>query len=456
LDDSAYHRSAANIGDFIDVSSGPSLHQTAIPSYLSQPEQILPSIEGFSHALTSSTSRRTDEGFPTRTKAQRSQSYAQQQMPAPTVLGYTPVMPRLVELDEHCDGHLTKRRRIANPAYESSNEMPLVTSRALPLEASGMSPSRVQWLDSGSLPMRQTHTNSIYVPELDSGSHQQRLGVLDRPQTTTGLAYHRRPRLRYTEHVYPDLPDQEPWNEVLRRPNGDFVDDIENRSPPFGRWNRGTQAPLDSRHPRFTTHHSEQLYESSVDRDRLSVFVHGPDHSSHSTQIISKASLRDDDQMIADPRGVHMVEPLRNTGQPPRFVRASEDDSFVHTDISTRTQLPSGEATGHQRFARENLVGAQGYAYYQQRPRTELPSEKYYPSPIPLLPGPTQRRNLVTSEYRQVEVHGLRQSYDKPQGIAAREQPVSWTHLNSRSEPLASVKVSDAPAWITSRAEQRR
>ncbi|KAI9875404.1 MAG: hypothetical protein M1830_008524, partial [Pleopsidium flavum] len=189
LHDGAYDRSAAKPDDFIDISSGHRLPQAAISSYLPRQELVLPSIEGSSHHLTSPTSRRTDEGFETVLNTQRSGSYAaQQQMSISTIPGYTPVMPRLIEFDEHDDVHLTKRPRITHPAYIRSNDMAPVTSRALLSEASGSGPNRVQ-----------------------------RPAGLDRAQTATGFAHHRRPLLRSPELVYTDLPQQDTWTGVSER-----------------------------------------------------------------------------------------------------------------------------------------------------------------------------------------------------------------------------------------------
>lgn len=362
--------------------------------------------------------------------------------------------PRLIELDEYDDGQVNKRQRITHPVSKDTIEKPLVTRRALPSDAFIVNPTRVQWIENESLPKRQTHAESVYVNALDSRSHQQHPEVPDRPLTSSGVFHDRRPLVRYKEVVHTDLPLHNTHYEVPRRLDGDSGEHTY-RNSLSGRQEQGTQASLDSRYHRSIARPSESNHISSVDRYELFDSLHGLNRPSHFIHSVDHAPPGNGHQMIADPRRAHVVDPLTSRVQHPRFARALEDESSP-LDINGSAQSPLDGVVRYHRDGGENLVGGQGYTYYQQKPRTELSSQKDHPSPGPLLSGLMQRSNLLSSEHRQVEIRGLQSPNYKAFDPAERRQTILPNSLNSPTEPMLIERVPGTSEWIPLRGEQRR
>jgi len=452
VQDDAYLDSAATPAKIIRIDSGRTLDRQAVPSFREQQDRVLPSIEGPTHNVESSMVHRNHNDFSARLIEQEVQPHAaQQNLPILIRSGHSPVMPRIIELDEFNDNHLPKRRRVTDLAYRQSNPVSVVTSQMAQTDASDSTPGRVEWIESDLSCRRPTQRDAVHLYELEPGSHNQRNGTHRRVLSTMESTHHYEPSLRSMNVVDTDQQYWDSYHVVSRSTHGEFARDVGYQDAPFGQRIDRTQIFLQSGAAQFPSHPTVQ-YDTSSSADRLPN-LHEVDQTSHSTQLV-RARPRDEDHTNVYP--MYRADSQTNTSQALHYVRISEGDQFRPIYIDESVQLTPGDSVRREASTRDFVMGAKEYVRYEQTPDDEQFAGRPYPIYRRPAADPPQQPPAVIAELRQVEKNRRPLSHEYSYENARKSQPLLRSYRDNANQQASSEEVSTPPGHVPLRADQRR
>lgn len=452
MQDYAYLDSTARPAKIMSTTSGPKLDQRAIPSSVQQQDRVLPSIESPAHHVDSSIVRRVENGITTRFVEQDiHQHAARQNMPILIRSGHTPVTPRVNELEEYADNHLPKRRRVTDLTHRPTNEVPVVTSKMAQIDVSDSRPGRVEWIESGLVSRRPIQTDMIRSYGQEPGSHNQRIGMHDRVQTTMGPTYHHEPFLRSVKAIDTDHHYQDPYQVISTRTHGDFVREPGYQTASSGQPADRVQTIPESRAARVPVHRADQ-YDMYLSADRLP-HLHEANRTSQSTQRI-RARLRDDDHMDVYP--IYIADSQTNTSQALPYVGLSEGHQSRSIYLNESVQLTSGDSVRREAATRPAVMGAEDYMRYERIPEHGHVAGKPYPLYRRPMADSRQRPPASPPEPRKVGNARPPPSSSNTYGDPTRMQALPRSHRNSAVENILGEDLSDSPSYIPFGAEPRR
>ena len=440
MQDDAYLDSAMQPAEVMSTGSGRKLDQQ---------DRVLPSIESPTYHVDPTFVRHIDNGFITRPTAEDVKPHTtRQNMPILLRSGHSPVVPRIVELDEYDDTHLPKRRRVTDLAYRPVNQVPVVTSTMAQSDLSGSRPGRVEWVESGLATRRLTHTDTIRLHGQEPVFQNQRNETHDRVQTTIEPAHQHGPFLRSVQVVDTDQQYQGPYRLIPRSIHDHSVRDTGYENASSGQRADRPQILLEPRAARLPEHRREQC-DTSFRANRLPEF-HEAYRASHSTQLV-RARLRDEDRTDVHP--MYIANSQTNTSQALHYIRIPEGDQSRPIYLDESVQLTSGDSVRREASTRATVSGAKDHVLYEQLPDDEHFAGKPYP--IHRQPA-TQRPPALASELQKVENYKPALYYTASKKAAKAQALLQPTDNDTAFGDGSSNGFLEYPSYIPLQAEQRR
>lgn len=452
VQDDAYLDSAATPAKISRIGGGRTLDRQAVPSFREQQDRVLPSIEGTTHNVESSMVHRNHNDFSARLIEQEVQPHAaQQNLPILIRSGHSPVMPRIIELDECNDNHLPKRRRVTELAYRQSNPVSVVTSQMAQTDVSGSRPGRIEWIESDLSSRRPTQRDAVHLYGLEPDSHNQRDGTHRRVQSTTESTHYYEPSFRSMNVVDRNQQYWDSHHVVSRSTHGEFARDVGYQDAPSGQRIDKAQILLQSGAARLPSHRTVS-YDTSFSADRLPN-LHEVDQTSHSTQLV-RARPWDEDHTNVYP--MYRADSQTNASQALHYVRISDRDQFRPIYIDESVQLAPGDSVRRETSTRDFVMGAKEYVRYEQTPDDEQFAGRPYPIYRRPAADSPQQPPAFTAELRQVGKNRRPLSYEYTNENARKSEPLLRSYRDNANPQASSEEVSALPGYVPLRAEQRR